>query len=627
MSGIFGGAFEVFVVQLQRVLAKVMGYRRLSRRRRLSSLHPFQRLLEYGHQYRRQIWLATGASILNKLFDLAPPALIGIAVDVVVKKQDSILAGFGLRDVFGQFLLLSFLTVIVWILESVFEYIYAWLWRNLAQTIQHDLRLDAYKHLQELELAYFEERSTGGLMSILSDDINQLERFLDGGANDIIQVATTVIIIGGAFFILAPSVAWMALLPMPFIVWGSVAFQRLLAPRYAEVREKVGFLNSRLANNLGGITTIKSFTAEEYEAGRLEVDSEAYRQSNRHAIALSAAFIPLIRMLILVGFTALLLYGGMAAVNGEMSVGTYSVLVFLIQRLLWPLTRLGETFDQYQRAMASTTRVMGLLDTPLAINTGTVSLPLDVVQGELEFRNITFAYKNRQPVIQKLSLHIPAGKTIAIVGSTGSGKSTLVKLLLRFYEVRSGTITLDGIELHKLKLPDLRRCIGLVSQDVFLFHGTIAENISYGSFDATHEDIVRAAKVGEAHEFIMQLPDGYETIVGERGQKLSGGQRQRVAIARAVLKNPPILILDEATSAVDNETEAAIQRSLDRITRDRTTIAIAHRLSTVRNADCIYVMEHGKLVESGTHEELLEKQGIYASLWRVQSGLKTEAIF
>jgi len=463
-------------------------------------------------------------------------------------------------------------------------------------------------------------------MSILSDDINQLERFLNGGANDIIQVTTSVLIISGAFFIFAPSVAWMAFLPMPFILWGSLAFQRLLAPRYAEVREKVGFLNSRLANNLGGITTIKSFTAEDYEAGRLEVDSLAYKQSNRQAIALSAAFIPLIRMLVLVGFTALLLYGGMAAVNGQMSVGTYSVLIFLIQGLLWPLTRLGDTFDQYQRAMASTNRVMGLLDTPLAINTGTVSLPLDVVQGELEFRNITFAYKNRQPVIQKLSLHIPAGKTIAIVGSTGSGKSTLVKLLLRFYEVRSGTITLDGIELHKLKLPDLRRCIGLVSQDVFLFHGTIAENISYGSFDASHEDIVRAAKVGEAHEFIMQLPEGYETIVGERGQKLSGGQRQRVAIARAVLKNPPILILDEATSAVDNETEAAIQRSLERITCDRTTIAIAHRLSTVRNADCIYVMEHGKLVESGTHEELLEKQGIYAGLWRVQSGLKSENV-
>ena len=312
----------------------------------------------------------------------------------------------------------------------------------------------------------------------------------------------------------------------------------------------------------------------------------------------------------------------MAAVQGKMSGGTYSVLVFLIQRLLWPLTRLGETFDQYQRAMASTNRVMDLLDTPIAIPTGNFALPLDTVRGELEFKNVTFAYKDRSPVIKNLSLHIPAGKTIAIVGSTGSGKSTLVKLLLRLYEVRLGIITLDGIDIQNLNLRDLRRCIGLVSQDVFLFHGTVGENVAYGSFDATEQEIIRAAKIAEAHEFIMRLPQGYETIVGERGQKLSGGQRQRIAIARAVLKNPPILILDEATSAVDNETEAAIQRSLERITVDRTTIAIAHRLSTIRNADSIYVMEHGKLVESGKHEKLLEENGIYASLWRVQSGLR-----
>lgn len=559
---------------------------------------------------------------MNKIFDLAPPALIGFAVDVVVKQQDSLIAHWGVKNIYEQFLILSFLTIVVWILESVFEYAYARLWRNLAQTMQHDLRLDAYGHLQELELAYFEERSTGGLMSILSDDINQLERFLDVGANDLIQVSTTVVVIGGAFFILAPSVAWMAMLPMPFILWGSVAFQRLLAPRYADVREKVGFLNSRLANNLTGITTIKSFAAEDYELARLAVESEAYRQSNRRAIALSAAFVPLIRMIILAGFTALLLYGGMEAVAGKMSVATYSVLVFLIQRLLWPLTRLGETFDQYQRAMASTNRVMNLLDTPITIHPGDIALPSDLVKGELELQHVTFAYHQRLPVVRELSLHIPAGKTIAIVGSTGSGKSTLVKLLLRLYEVQAGTITLDGIELRQIKLRDLRSCIGLVSQDVFLFHGTVAENIAYGTFEAPLEEIVAAATVAEAHNFIMQLPQGYETIVGERGQKLSGGQRQRIAIARAVLKNPPILILDEATSAVDNETEAAIQRSLERITQDRTTIAIAHRLSTVRNADCIYVMEHGRLVEWGRHEQLLKQQGIYASLWRVQSGLK-----
>lgn len=591
-------------------------------RRRRHSVHPLQRLFDYGHKYQRQIWLATGASVLNKVFDLAPPALIGIAVDVVVKQQDSIIAGLGIKNISGQFAILSFLTVVTWILESFFEYRYKLLWRNLGQNIQHNLRLDAYKHLQELELAYFEERSTGGLMSILNDDVNQLERFLDVGANDLIQVITTILIISSTFFILAPSVAWMAMLPMPFILGGSVAFQKLLAPRYANVREKVGLLNGRLSNNLSGITTIKSFTSEDYEAARVASESNAYRVSNAKAIAFSAAYIPIIRMFILAAFTILLIFGGMQVIAGNLAVGAYSSLVFLVQLLLWPLTRLGDTFDLYQRAMASTNRVMDLLDTTIEIHTGNINLPVELVRGAVEFKNVTFAYKDRPPVIKNLSLEIPAGNTIAIVGSTGSGKSTLVKLLLRFYEAQHGKITLDGVNLQSLNLRDLRRCIGLVSQDVFLFHGTVAENIAYGTFDASQDDIIMAAKVAEADDFIMRLPQGYETIVGERGQKLSGGQKQRIAIARAVLKNPPILILDEATSAVDNETEAAIQRSLERITVNRTTIAIAHRLSTIRNADCIYVMEHGQLVESGTHEQLLEKNGVYSSLWRVQSGLR-----
>lgn len=584
--------------------------------------HPWKRLLNYARGYRQQIWLATVCSVLNKIFDLAPPALIGAAVDVVVQQKDSLIARLGVVEVFDQFLLLSLLTFIVWLLESVFQYAYAWLWRNLAQDIEHDLRLDAYSHLQNLELAYFESQSTGGLMSILNDDINQLERFLDIGANELLQVSTTVVIIGGVFFVLAPSVAWMAMLPMPFILWGSIVFQRRLAPRYMNVREKVSLLNGRLSNNLSGITTIKSFTAEAYERSQIQRESEAYRQSNRRAIALSAAFVPLIRIVILVGFTATLFYGGLEAIAGTLSVGTYSVLVFLTQRLLWPLTRLGETLDQYQRAMASTTRVMNLLDTPIAIHPGDRPLPTEFVRGELALSNVTFAYPHRAPIIQELSLQIPAGKTIAIVGPTGSGKSTLVKLLLRLYEIQAGTITLDGIELRQLKLKDLRACIGLVSQDVFLFHGTVAENIAYGSFTATPEQVLAAAKIAEADEFIQQLPQGYATLVGERGQKLSGGQRQRIAIARALLKNPPILILDEATSAVDNETEAAIQRSLEHITANRTTIAIAHRLSTVRNADCIYVMEQGQLIEQGRHEDLLAQQGVYANLWRVQTGLR-----
>ena len=583
---------------------------------------PLLRLIQYGKAYRSQIWLAVLCSVLNKLFDLAPPVLIGLAVDVIVKQQDSWLAQIGIADVKGQFITLAILTVIVWILESVFEYAYARLWRNLAQKIQHNLRLDAYGHLQKLEQEYFEARSTGGLMAILNDDINQLERFLDYGANEVIQVIVTVLIIGSGFFWIAPSVAWMAMLPMPFILWGSIAFQKLLMPRYADVREKVSLLSARLANNLGGIVTIKSFVTEDYEVNRLRIESDAYSQSNQRAIALSAAFVPLIRMIILAGFTALLVYGGFEAIEGKISVGVYSTLTVMIQRLLWPLTRLGETLDQYQRAMASTNRSMNLLDTPIAIHSGTRTLSERQIKGEIWLKNVTFNYRDRPPVLQNLSLHIPAGETTAIVGSTGSGKSTLVKLLLRLYDIQSGSITLDGIELRELELNDLRRAIGWVSQDVFLFHGSVLENITYGSPNATLAEAIAAAQIAEAQEFIEQLPQGYDTIVGERGQKLSGGQRQRIAIARAVLKNPPILILDEATSAVDNETEAAIQRSLEQITKNRTTIAIAHRLSTIRNADRIYVMEYGQLVEQGTHEELLDRQGVYANLWRVQLGVR-----
>jgi len=572
------------------------------------------------------MWLASVCSVLNKIFDLGPPVLIGAAVDVIVQQESSFLTRFGVIEVWDQLLLLSGITLAVWLLESVFQYAYAILWRNLAQTIEHELRVDGYRHLQDLELAYYEERSSGGLMSVLSDDINQLERFLDIGANDLLQLATTILVIGGAFVVLAPSVAWMAILPMPFIVWGSIRFQRLLMPYYAEVRERVGLLNARLANNLGGITTIKAYTAELYEVGQVERESEAYRQANRKAIPVSAAFVPLIRIVILFGFTATLLYGGMETVEGTLTVGTYSVLVFMTQRLLWPLTRLGETLDQYQRAMASATRVMALLDTPARIRSGGRSLPVAEVEGAIEIKDLTFTYGEdgagveEAPVLSNISISVPAGETLGIVGSTGSGKSTLVKLLLRLYHVRSGRIALDGIPIEEIRLEDLRASIGLVSQDVFLFHGTVRENIVYGSWDATDGEIEQAARLAEAHEFITRLPRGYQTIVGERGQKLSGGQRQRIAIARAILKDPPILILDEATSAVDNETEAAIQRSLERISRDRTTIAIAHRLSTIRNADRICVLERGRIVDLGTHDELIARGGLYATLWQVQTG-------
>ncbi len=570
------------------------------------------------------MWLAATCSVLNKLFDLAPPVLIGLAVDVVVQQRTSWLAGLGFSTVPGQLGLLAVLSFLIWSAESLFEYLYALLWRNLAQTVQHELRIEAYDHLQHLEMAFFEAGSSGRLLTILNDDINQLERFLDQGANEILQLVTTVLAVGGAMVFLSPTVAGVAFLPIPVILWGSLRFQRRLAPRYREVRERAGDLASRLSNNLGGMLTIKSYAAEDWEKQRLIEQSQAYRSSNARAIRLSAAFIPLIRFAILFAFLAILVIGGLQAWQGAIAVGTYSFLVFITQRLLWPLTTLGRTLDDYQRAMASTHRVMDLLDTPIAIPSGNRPLPIAAVKGHIRFERVDFGYADRDPLLKHFDLDVPAGATVGIVGATGSGKSTIVKLLLRLYEVQGGRILLDGMAIEDLALADLRRAIGLVSQEVFLFHGTVAENIAYGSFGASRAAIERAAGLAEAGTFIASLPNGYDTLVGERGQRLSGGQRQRIALARAILKNPPVLVLDEATAAVDNETEAAIQRSLDRLTAERTTLVIAHRLSTVRHADRIVVMEQGRIVESGRHDDLLAREGAYASLWRVQAGLRPE---
>lgn len=580
--------------------------------------HPLKRLLRYARPHRRTIWLASLCSVLNKIFDLAPPLLIGAAVDLVVERDDSWMASLGFETFNSQLWGLAAITVFVWVAESVFEFIFGVLWRNLAQTVQHELRLDTYGHVQGLELAFFEDRNTGGLLSVLNDDVNQLERFLGFGANTLLQVTTTVVVIGAIFLSFAPSVAVYGIAPMPFVVWMAVRYQRLLAPHYAAVRQDVGALSADLTGNLSGIATIQSYTNEGFELERLRKTSDSYRESNRGAIRLSVAFAPLIRMLIVVGFTGTLVAGGHAVANGTLAVGSFSIMVFMTQRLLWPLTGLGETFDLYQRAMASTRRIFGLLDVNAKITSG--AQPVERVRGELALRAVDFHYRPESPIFQNLSLTFPAGETTAIVGSTGAGKSTLIKLLLRFADPIEGDVLLDGTRLPELELHGLRSAIGLVSQDVFLFHGTVAENIAYGSQDATEEDIVQAARVAEADGFIRAFPEGYDTIVGERGQKLSGGQRQRISIARAVLKNPPILILDEATSSVDNETEAAIQRSLHTIEQGRTTILIAHRLSTVRHAHAIHVLEHGAVVESGTHEELVARGGVYAGLWAVQTG-------
>lgn len=583
-----------------------------------SSLSTLFALLRHAGAQRGRVRAAAACSVLNKLFDIAPEILIGLAVDVVARREQSFLADWGVSDPYQQVYVLGALTLLIWVCESIFEYLYLRLWRGVAQDVQHGLRVEAYSHVQRLDTTWFEARSASGLASVLNDDVNQLERFLNGGASDLIQVAVTVVAVGAVFFAISPSIAVLAFMPIPVILWGAFYFQRRIAPRYDAVRAKAGAIASRISNNLSGIATIKSFAAEDREAAAVAADSRAYVDANAGAIALSSAFVPVIRMAILFGFLATFVYGGVQVLNGELREGFYAVLVFLTQRLLWPLTRLAETVDLYERAMASTRRVLGLLEEPLPpvqhdAATGRIA-------GDIALRDAWFAYGEGRPALAGIDLDVRAGQTVAFVGTTGAGKTTLFKLLLGLVRPTRGEVLVDGRPMAQHAAGALREQVGWVSQDVFLFDGSVRDNIAYGRPDASDAEVERVARIAEAHEFIAALPQGYATRVGERGQMLSGGQRQRLSLARALLKDPPVLLLDEATSAVDNETEAAIQRSLRRLAHGRTVLVIAHRLSTIVHADRIVVLEAGRIVEEGTHDELLALGGRYAALWAVQTG-------
>ncbi len=586
---------------------------------------PLRGILERSDAPKGKIRLAILCSILNKIWDLAPPLLIGVAVDVVVQKEESLLAQWGIIDPWNQLVVLAVATFIIWGLESLFEYFYAVLWRNLAQTVQHNLRIKTFNHVQNQSMTWFDEHQKGDLLAIMNDDVNQLERFLDKGANDLLQVTTTVIVVGAVFLYLSWEIALFAVLPIPIILWGSFLYQKKLEVRYRDVRAAAGQLNALLENDLTGMATIQSFTNEDKELERVRALSGDYRNSNRSAIKLSAAFVPLIRMAILAGFTATLLLGGRLALEGVLAVGAYSVLVFMTQRLLWPLTRLGETFDLYQRAMASSVRILSLLNEPSTITDGKYELDSSTAKSSpIVFDNVDYAYPDRSTLFQQFNIRIDPGTTVGIVGSTGSGKTTLTRFLLRFLEPNEGSISWGEKRLNQYTLNSLRKRIALVSQHVTLFPTSILENIRYGRNDATDEEVKQAAHAAEAFGFIEELPNTWETFVGEGGYRLSGGQRQRIAIARAVLKDAPLLILDEATSAVDNETEAALQRSISKISKDRTTIIVAHRLSTVRHSNSILVLEYGSVIEQGKHEDLLALNGKYASLWSAQMGEKND---
>jgi ATP-binding cassette, subfamily B, bacterial len=581
---------------------------------------PLRALWQRHRRYRARFVAAVVASTVNKVADVVPELLIGAAVDVVVRGDASFVGS--LLDVESRYAQLGWLAAInavVWIVESLSEYVAQVLWRGLAQGVEHELRVEAYDHAQHLDMSWHESRSSGTTLATLNDDVNQLERFLDVGAPAILQTALNVVLVGAVFAAASWQLLVLAFLPIPVIIAGSLLFQRRLEPLYARVREAVADLASALSANLAGIATIKAFTAEDRERDRIARASTAYRQANLDAIRSSAAFVPLVRVAILAGFTCTLLLGGWATLRGDLELGLYSVLVFMTQRLLWPLTEVAEVLDLYQRGRASASRILLLLAEPVTVPAGRQSLDRPV-RGRIELRDVRAGYADGPDVLHGLDMVIPAGETHAVVGPTGAGKSSLLRLVLRFDDPRSGQVLLDGQDVRDLDWDSLRGSLGYVAQDVFVFAGTIADNIAYGRPEATREEIRAAARAAAALDFIDALPGGLDSWVGERGVTLSGGQRQRLALARALLREPAVLVLDEATSAVDNETEAAIQASLRRATTDRTAIMVAHRLSTVRHAHRVWVLDRGRIVEAGTHEELIALNGAYAALWRVQTG-------
>lgn len=605
---------------------------RKSKHRQQASTMPLRAsrrpILQIVGSHKREFYLASAISILVQILEMAPALLIGWMI-VVLLNSKSVALGLGLATASSQLGFLAgmvTLVCVVFIVAAALSFSAGALWRNLAQSVQHDWRTEIYAHVQKVKLPFLESERTTRIATVLTDDINQLGRFLaTTWPNDFLQLCTSFVVLISMFLFFAPSIAWVVLLPVPIIVWLSLFYREHTAPLYAISSANWSLLNSQLINNLEASATVKSFCTEQYEIDRIRRLSEAYRQSNHWIDTRAAAYTPIVRLCAVTSVVGILLLGGHAALAGALPFAVFNFLAAgLPQRVLFQLPRLGDALDQYQHTAAALGRMLDLLRLP--VEPGDRGRRLDVakVSGEVVLDGVTFAYPGHPPLFQNFSLRIASKKTTGIVGGTGAGKTTIAKLMLRFHDVTSGRVLLDGLDIRDLSLQDLRNTIGFVAQDAFLIDGTVDDNIRYGRLDADVEQVVNAARLAKADGFVEALPSRYDTMIGERGVTLSGGQKQRLSLARTILKSAPIIILDEATSAVDNETEAAIQRALRDFARDRTMVIIAHRLSTIRHADWIYVIEQGGgIAEEGTHHQLLEREGIYASLWNLQSGETT----
>jgi ATP-binding cassette subfamily B protein len=580
------------------------------------------------------LWLTVGllTSVLAYGTVLVTPIVLGTTIDAVFT-QESAYALPLVPDAWlpgrqeAQFWFSTGVVAAALLGGAVLQWVRGVAINYFAHGVMYAIRVDAYEKMQRLDMTFFDNKETGEVMSILNNDTSNLETFFDNALGDSVRIGVIVVGVTTALLYTNRQLALVTLGAVPLLLGFTWWFMRVIEPRYTRHRETIGDLNTRIENGLSGIELVKTTSTEEYENDRVRRVSRDVFDANMDVLKLSYFYRPGMELITGAALLATFVLGGLWVFSGpplffsgELTTGDFVVFMLLTQRLTGPMAQLSSIVDWYENAKASGKRICGLMDVPVRIEDRPDAIALDDVEGRVEYDDVTFAYDDGETVLDGVDIDADPGETVAIVGPTGAGKSTVARLLLRLYDVTDGAVQVDGHDVRDVRLADLRSSIGYVSQDTFLFDGTIAENIRYGRFDADRDDVVAAAEAAEAHGFIQGLSEGYDTRVGERGVKLSGGQRQRIAIARTVLQDPEILLLDEATSAVDTETEYLIQRSLSRLAADRTTLVIAHRLSTVKDADTIVVLDDGEVVEGGSHEDLLAADGLYANLWGVQAG-------
>ncbi|MFA7407214.1 MAG: ABC transporter ATP-binding protein [Anaerolineaceae bacterium] len=573
-------------------------------------------LLRFSKKY---FW-ALAITVLSMLTLVAAqlliPWLIRTLIDLVTTESQLT------QDTLSTVSRLALVALITFLARAVMQFTRSYMAHLAGWGVVSDARKFVYEHMQKLSLRFYEDKQTGQLMSRIINDTDLFERMISHAVPDVVVNVLTFVAITAVLASINWRLTLYSMAPIPLVILALIGFSKVVRPAFRKRQHEIGELNAVLNDSISGVRDIKAFNRESEQLERVELGIERYRVSLLTALKLMAIFQPFIDFSTSIGQLVVIFFGGQMALQGTLSVADLVAFFLYLEMFYQPIRALGMSWEQVQEALAGFDRVQELLEESPDVKEPEHPTPFPVpMRREISLEGVSFSYNDHEIVLNDINLNIPVSHVVALVGPTGVGKSTLVSLIPRFYDVKSGSIKVDGIDIREFNIDELRRNISIVLQDVFLFHGTVRENILFGNPKASNEEVIEAAKVANAYDFITVMPNGFDTVIGERGVKLSGGQRQRISIARAVLKNSPILILDEATSSVDTETELLIQQALERLMKGRTTIIIAHRLSTIRNADQIVVLRGDTIIEQGQHQELIEKDGLYQRLYTVQEHL------